>query len=94
MKLEPLVRKTFQLKPVLHGVPRSRIPYRQNHRHAVEDLGRRAGEPDDSAEPLQTMPIDIQEAKENMTVEPKIDYQGQPVKLLEKNIAVRISLRG
>ena len=36
------------------------------------------------------MPIDIQDAKENMTVEPKIDYQGQPVKLLEKNIAVRI----
>jgi hypothetical protein len=28
-----------------------------------------------------------------MTLEPKIDYQGQPVKLLEKNIVVHISIR-
>jgi hypothetical protein len=41
---------------------------------------------------LQTMPIDIQGATENVTVEPKIDYQGQPVKLLEENISVRISI--
>ena len=30
------------------------------------------------------------DAKEDMTVEPKIDYQGQPVKLLDKNIAIRL----
>jgi len=41
---------------------------------------------------LQTMPIDIQGAKGNIILEPKIDYQGQPVKLLEKNISVRISV--
>jgi hypothetical protein len=39
---------------------------------------------------LQTMPIEIQDAKETVTVEPKIDYQGQPMKLLEKNIVIRI----
>jgi len=36
------------------------------------------------------MPIDIEDVKETLTVEPKIDYQGQPVKLLEKNIVIRI----
>jgi hypothetical protein len=41
---------------------------------------------------LQTMPIDIQGAKDDITAEPKIDYRGQPVKLLEKNISVRISV--
>jgi hypothetical protein len=38
------------------------------------------------------MPIDIQGAREGLTVEPKIDYQGQPVKLLEKSIIVRINI--
>jgi hypothetical protein len=38
------------------------------------------------------MPIDIEDKKETMTLEPKIDYQGQPMKLLDKNIMIRISI--
>jgi YbbR domain-containing protein len=90
VKLEPLVRKTFRLKPVLHGIPAAGrriakitiIPPRITV-EGPESLMTALSQ-------LQTMPIDIQDAKETMTVEPKIDYQGQPVKLLEKNIAVRI----
>jgi hypothetical protein len=41
---------------------------------------------------LETMPIDIQGARENMSVDPKIDYRGRQVKILEKNITVRMSV--
>ncbi|MGC1455533.1 MAG: CdaR family protein [Nitrospirota bacterium] len=90
VKLEPLVRKTFRLKPVLHGVPAAGrriakiviIPPRITV-EGPESLMTALSQ-------LQTMPIDIQDAKETVTVEPKIDYQGQPVKLLDKKIAVRV----
>ena len=92
VKLEPLIRKTFRLKPVLHGNPAA--GYR---------LGRIAVAPQKitvegpasvlkTLESLQTLPLDIQDAHESMTLEPKIDYQGKSVKLLEKNISVRISI--
>ncbi len=90
VKLEPLVKKTFRLKPVLHGAPAA--GYRlakiivtppkltvEGPESLMTAMGR-----------LQTLPIDIEDKKESMTVEPKIDYQGQPVKLLEKNIMIRI----
>jgi YbbR domain-containing protein len=90
VKLEPLVRKTFRLLPVLHGTPAAEhrlakiviVPPRitvEGPESLMAALTR-----------LQTMPIDINDAKETMTVEPKIDYQGQPVKLLDKNIMIRI----
>jgi YbbR domain-containing protein len=90
VKLEPLVRKTFRLKPVLHGNPAA--GYRLGkvsvtpHRLTVEGPFSALK----TLENLQTMPIDIQDAHENITLEPKIDYQGRSVKLLEKNISVRI----
>lgn len=90
VKLEPLVRKTFRLQPVLRGTPAAgyrlakvvALPPRitvEGPESLMAALSR-----------LQTLPIDVQDAKETMTVEPKIDYQGQPVKLLEKNIVIRI----
>jgi YbbR domain-containing protein len=90
VKLEPLVRKTFRLNPVLHGAPAA------GHRLAkiIVTPSKITIEGPESLmtamSRLQTMPIDIEDAKETMTVEPKIDYQGQPVKLLEKNIMIRI----
>ena len=90
VKLEQLVRKTFRLKPVLHGAPAS------GHRLVKITVTppKITVEGPESVmtvlDKLQTMPIDIQGAEETMTVEPKIDYQGQPVKLLENNISIRI----
>jgi hypothetical protein len=90
VKLEPLVRKTFRLNPVLHGAPAA------GHRLAkiIVTPSKITVEGPESLmtalSRLQTMPIDIEDAKETLTVEPKIDYQGQPVKLLEKNIMIRI----
>jgi YbbR domain-containing protein len=90
VKLEPLVRKSFRLQPILHGAPAS--GYRLGKIIAIPPRITVEG-PESlmtALSRLQTMPIDIEGAKETVTVEPKIDYQGQPVKLLEKNIVIRI----
>jgi YbbR domain-containing protein len=93
VKLEPLVRKTFSLQPILHGAPAD--GYRlakitvSPQRITVEG-------PESlmtAMDRLQTAPIDIQDASASMTVEPRIDYQGQLVKILDKNISVNISIR-
>lgn len=93
IKLESLVRKTFALQPVLHGTPAS--GYRLA-RITVSPPRITVEGPESlmtALDRLQTMPIDIEGAGESMTLEPKIDYQGQPVKLLDKNISVHISIR-
>jgi len=41
---------------------------------------------------LQTMPITISGASRNISLEPRIDYQGKPLNILEKNVTVRISI--
>ncbi len=92
VKLEPLLRRTFRLRPVLHGAPAAGhylagvavVP----PKIAVEGPASVMKK----LEKLETMPIDIQGATQGLTVEPKIDYQGQPVKLLEKSIIVRIAI--
>ena len=90
VRLEPLIRKTFRLKPVVHGVPAS--GYRL--KNIVITPPKISVEGPSSVvkmlDSLQTMPIDIQGAAENRSIEPKIDYQGQSVKLIEKNVEVRI----
>jgi hypothetical protein len=41
---------------------------------------------------LQTMPITVSGASRDISVEPRIDYQGKPLNILEKNVTVRISI--
>jgi len=92
VQLEPLVRKSFRLLPVLHGAP---APGYQVARISVTPLRIPVEGPATvmkTIDRLATMPIDIQGASENMTVEPKIDYQGKPVTILATNITVRISV--
>ncbi|NTW66206.1 MAG: hypothetical protein HGB21_07880 [Nitrospirae bacterium] len=42
---------------------------------------------------LQTMPIDIAGMKEPATVEPRIDYRGKPVKIIEQDIHINIGIQ-
>jgi YbbR domain-containing protein len=90
VRLEPLIRKTFRLKPIVYGSPASGY----HLRNIVISPQRVTVEGPSSVvkmlDSLQTMPIDIQGAAENKTIEPKIDYQGQPVKILDNNIEMRI----
>jgi YbbR domain-containing protein len=92
VKLEPLIRKTVRLIPVLHGVPAGGFRLAKitvsPPRITVEGPASVVG----MLEGLETMPIDIQGANDDMTVDPKIDYRGRQVKVLEKNITVRMSV--
>ena len=90
VKLEPLVRRIFRLKAILHGAPAN--GYRLM-KIAVTPPRITVEGPESimkRLDSLQTMPIDIQGAKANMTVDPKIDYQGKAIKIIDTNIAVRI----
>jgi YbbR domain-containing protein len=93
VKLEPLVRKTFRLQPILHGAPAAGYRLAKITVTPPRIMVEGPESLMQALDGLQTMPIDIQGASQSMTMEPKIDYQGQPVKLLEKNIAVHISIR-
>lgn len=90
VRLEPILRRTVRLIPALHGVPargyRVANTVVRPARIAIEGP---AGVVK-SLTALQTMPIDIEGATNTITVEPKLDYAGKPVKLLEKDVSVRI----
>ena len=90
VKLEPLIRKTFRLKPVVHGAPASGYRLKSIVINPPKITVEGPSSVVKRLDSLQTMPIDIQGATENMSIEPKIDYQGQSVKLIEKNVEVRI----
>lgn len=90
VKLEPLVKKTFRLKAVLNGAPA------RGHRLVkviVAPPRITAEGPENimkTLDALQTMPIDIQGAEDSLTIEPKIDYQGKQVKIMDAKITVQI----
>lgn len=91
--LEPIVRRTVRLRPVLHGAPAAgyRITEISTNPPRVTAEGpagvmRRLTE-------LRTMPIDIQGARETVMIEPRIDTEGKPIKLLEKSVTIRILLK-
>ena len=90
VKLEPLIRKTFRLKPVVHGAPASGYRLKSIVINPPKITVEGPSSVVKRLDSLQTMPIDIQGATENMSIEPKIDYQGQSVKLIEKDVGVRI----
>ena len=90
VRLEPLIRKTFRLKPVVHGAPASGYRLKNIVISPPKITIEGPSSVVKTLDSLQTMPIDIQGAAENRSIEPKIDYQGQSVKLIEKNVEVRI----
>jgi YbbR domain-containing protein len=92
VRLERLVRKSLRLKPVLLGIPAS--GYRLAGTSVIPSRIMMEG-PESVMKMIsimETMPINIQKANQSVTVEPRIDYQGKPVKLMEKNVAVRVTI--
>ena len=91
--LDHVIQKSFRLRPVLVGRP---------------PAGRRVGAvsvtppkitlegPEsviESISILQTMPIDIGDMKDSVTIKPRIDYQGKPLTVLEQDISVSITIQ-
>jgi YbbR domain-containing protein len=92
VRLEPLVRKTFRLKPVLYGLPAAGYQVRKISVTPTRIIAEGPESVIKTLERLQTMPIDIQGAAAGLTVEPKIDYQGKAIKIIDTNISVRITI--
>jgi len=92
VKLEPLIRKIIKLQPVLRGVPAP--GYRLTGATVTPPKIMVEGPSGviSTLEGLQTMPIDIKGAQESAAVEPKIDYQGKSVKILDKTIIVQLHI--
>ncbi len=90
VRLEPILRKAVRLIPALHGIPAPgyRVASTEARPARIVIEG-----PAGVVKPLttlQTMPIDIAGATDTITVEPKLDYAGKPIKLLDKDVSVRI----
>lgn len=92
VKLEPLIRRTFRLRPVLHGAPAAGYHLAGVAVIPAKIVVEGPASVMKTLDKLETMPIDIQGARAGLAIEPKIDYQGQPVKLLEKGIIVRVAI--
>jgi YbbR domain-containing protein len=90
VRLERILRRTIRLTPALHGVPapgyRVAGTVARPARIAIEGPAGVVKQ----LTTIQTMPIDIEGATKTITVEPKLDYAGKPVKLLDKDVSVRI----
>jgi hypothetical protein len=90
VKLERVAQKTFRLRPVLRGVPAAGYRLAGTSVSPTRIVIEGPASIMRMIDKLETMPIDIQRAQQSLTVVPRIDYQGKPVKLLEKNIAVHV----
>jgi YbbR domain-containing protein len=93
VKLEHLIRKTVRLRPRLRGAPAdgyalagvSVKPQRITIEGTVDVLQELGS--------IETLPIDIEGSRENVTIEPKIDYGGKPIRILEKDMTVRVFIK-
>jgi YbbR domain-containing protein len=93
VKLDRIVRRTIRLRPVLSGKPAagyrlvsvSVSPPRLTLEGPLSSLG--------TLTALRTMPIDIKGMKEPVTVAPRIDYRGSPVKVVEPDVYITIGIQ-
>lgn len=91
VRLEPITRKSIRLYARLRGKPAD--GYKISGFSATPSRVTVEGPKSvvDSIAFLRTMPIDITGARKNITLEqPRIDYGGKPVRIIEKDIILRI----
>jgi YbbR domain-containing protein len=90
VRLERVVQKSLRLQAVVQGRPAPGWRYRGA---AVRPARLTLEGPTSVIRTfllLRTQPIDIEGAKGPVTVEPRIDYQGKPVKILDQDIRVTV----
>jgi YbbR domain-containing protein len=93
VKLDRLDRKSLQLKPVLTGRPATGYRIRSVSVNPLRVTLEGPAAVIGSFTILQTLPVDVGGMRENTTVEPRIDFQGKPVKVLEQDISIIITLQ-
>jgi len=90
VRLERVVQRSLRLQAVVQGRPAPGYRFRGA---AVKPSRLTLEGPSSVVRAfltLQTQPIDIEGANGPLTVEPRIDYQGKPVKILEQDISVTV----
>jgi YbbR domain-containing protein len=93
VRLDRLTRKTIRLRPVLTGrpAPGYRVanvavsPQRVTLEGPAETIGQ--------ITVLETLPVEVSGMRDKTTVKPRIDFQGQPVKVLEQDISVTLTFQ-
>lgn len=93
IRMEPIMQKSVKLQPVLHGTPA--LGYEVIEASTMPAKITVEG-PSSVIQPLhalRTMPINIEGATGTMTVEPRIDYRGKPVNIVEKGVTVKIKFK-
>ena len=93
VKLDRLEQKSLRLKPVVTGRPAAGYRVRSV---SVNPLRVTLEGPAGAIGPLsvlKTLPVDLSGMQESATVEARIDLQGIPVKVLEQDIRVTITLQ-
>lgn len=88
--LERVIRKTLRLRPRLRGLPAEGYALAGTSVKPPKITVEGPASAVKSLAALYTMPIDVEGAKRDITLEPKIDYRGRPVNILEKNVTVRV----
>lgn len=91
--LEALQRRTVRMRPVLYGVPAPGYRVTEVSSNPARVTAEGPASVMRMLTDLRTMPIDIQGATDTVTVEPRIDTEGKPIKLIEKNVTIRINIR-
>lgn len=93
VRLDRLDRKSVRLKPAVTGRP---APGYRVRSVAVKPLRVTLEGPAGvlgSLEVLLTLPVDLSGMRESTAVEARVDLQGRPVKVLEQDISVTITLQ-
>jgi len=93
VKLDRLDQKSLRLRPVITGRPApgyrvrsvSASPLRATLEGPASIIG--------SFSVLQTQPVDVSGMRESSNLKARIDFQGKPVKVLEEDISVTITLQ-
>ncbi len=93
VKLDRLIRKTLRLRPVLAGrpAPGHRVGNVSVNPSRVTIEGPAGVIP--TLKPLRTMPVDVSGIRKSTTMAARIDFQGKPVKVLEQDISITITLQ-
>lgn len=92
VKLERVVQRSLRLQPRIQGQPAPGYRFRGA---AVKPVLLTLEGPSSvigTFTVLRTLPIDIDDARDDFTVTPRIDYQGKPVRILEPDITVTINI--
>lgn len=93
VNLDRLARKSLPLKPVLIGRPAPAYRIKSVTLKPATVTLEGPASVIGSFTMLQTQPVDVSGMRENTTVEPRIDFQGKPVKALEQDLSMTITLQ-